>query len=318
MAIENGWSYYFRVLKYFGILPISLSEQGHVVSTKVNRRVYHIMFAVIQTFIISLFVYGKVKYWSVPLVNYGSTGQHFELLEEVLSGVINIILHPWMFFSMEENLKLVKNLLECDMRTLHLADKGRNYTLRNFFIATSCVVFFNLHCLTFFNDQPDLFSAARIIIMLEYLVHFTYDVAIMSFYTSLVWKVRSILERINRRFEDISRQFKFVSGNGRELTINNEIMNLLKIRNQVLVLCSCDLSSIYGLVILFVSGLMLVHMTHVPYYIVYRVEQEAWSSWVNAIFSAQTSILYIIPKLVVFVMIFTCNNIGIEVSFYNF
>lgn len=321
MAMENGWSCYFRVLRSYGILPISLSKERKVVSTKANRKFYHITFTVIQTVIILLFVYGKLKYWSTPLGDYGSTGNNFAFIEEILSGVVHIILHPWMFFLMEESLKLVQNLLECDRRTHHLAFEEKNYTLRNFIIAASCLVFFDINCLIFcssyHNFQVDFFFQTRTIIMFENAVNFTHAAIIMSFYTSLVSKVRSILGRVNRRFEEISRQLKFVSCSEHQaLTFNNEMMTLFKIRNEVLVMCSCDISSIYGFAMLLISGLMLLDMTHVPYYIVYRLEQVASSSWSNLIYSAQTSIAYITPKLVVFVLSFTCNTIGVEVSFY--
>lgn len=314
MLIEDGWSYYFRVLKYYGILPISLSKEGHVISTKLDRKVHRCMLTVIQVVITSLFIYGKLKYWS-SLDNYGATGESLQFIEEMTTGVIHIIIHAWMFLSMEENLKLVGDLLECDRKTFYLAVKERNHTLRNFVIVTSCVVFFAINGLicsfSYHNFQVNL-----TIIILEYIVNFTHSAIILSFYTSLVRKIESILDRVNFGFNEKSRHLKFLRGRKHTLSFNKEMVNLFRIRNQVLAIGSCHISKIYGFVNLLASAFMLFDLTHLPYYVVYRLEQQDFSTWKNIIFSVQTSILYIIPKLVVFVSTFACNNIAKEVSLY--
>lgn len=316
MPIEKGWSVYFRMLIYYGILPISLSKEGHVVSTTANRKVYYRMFIVIQTLIVSFFVYGKMRYWSDPLGGYGSTGQSFEFLEEITSGIIHIILHSWMFFSRGDNLKLVKNLWECDRKAVHLVVKECNHTFRNCIIASSCLVFFYMNvliiCLSYYKFKVDFLFEPRTIIMMEYIVNFTHATLIISFYTCLVWKVRTILERVNKSFENIARSLNFSPSS--ESSVYMEMKELFTIRNKVLVVCACRISSIYGFANLLVSAFMLMDMTHVPYYLVYRLEQEDFSTWKNIIYSIQTSVFYIAPKIVVFVLTFTCNNLEYEVS----
>lgn len=316
MLIETGWSYYFRVLKYFGILPISLSKEGHVVSTKLDRKVHRCMLTVIQAVITGLFIYGKLKYWSSTFVNYGSTGQSVGFFEVLSTGVINIVIHAWMFFSLEENLELVRDLLECDRKTFHLAVNERNRTLRTFFKVTSCIVFFAINGLAVSFSYHNLQLNSTIINM-EYIVNFAHSGFIVSFYTSLVKKVENILVRVNLGFDEASRHLKFLREKEDTLSLNEEIAKLFRIRYRVLAMCSCHISKVYGFVNLLASPFMLLDFTHGLYYLVYRLEQQDFSTWINIIFSVQTSILYIIPKLVVFLSTFTCNNIGKEVSFWG-
>lgn len=317
MRVEKGWSIYFHLLTWLGLLPISLSDSGTIESSAVNRKVYYRMLIVFQIITVFFLIYGKVKYWKSPLENYGPTGQYFEFSELIIYLVVQFIIYIWMLCSMEWHLSTIKSILEVDFKTIHLRKQDeKNHTLRNLKILSICVSFHWINS-TLLSAEYNSFSAdflieTRSVIMIEYEMNFTQGAVIISFYTALVWKVRTILERVNRRVEEMVEVKKHFS-----ITLSREIVSLLNLRNDILQVCVMDLSVIHGFAILLNSVLFLINLTHLTYYFIWRMERNNSLDRFQLSYTFQSSVLWLAPIVLNFVLAFTCNNIGKEVSFFK-
>lgn len=315
MKAEKGWSHYFTLLTWFGFLPISINNSGTLISSASNQNVYYRMFIVMKLIVITLFIYGQIQFWKSA--NYGSTGQYFEFLDQTCCGLITLTVYLWMFHSKKHNFNTVRGIFVLHSRTFYIRDPNeKNHTLRNLKILAFLASFHWINCSVIsaehYNFRADFFLRIRSVIMIQYELNFTQGAVILSFYTALVWKVKAILQRINSRLLEIVRTeklFRFESG--------FEIIHLLNYRNDALQLCVSDLSVIYGFVILIISVAVLNDLIHNTFYFFWRFEQKNALGVFPLFYTLRSSFLWLAPSTTIFVLAFTCNDIGKEVSFVS-
>lgn len=274
------------------------------------------MLIVMKLAIISLFVYGQINYWKLSLGNYGSTGQHFEFLDQTYYSLVAATNYLWMFHSKEHNFTTTRRIFALDSRTYYIRDPNeKNHTLRNLKILALMVSFHwinsTLISAELYNFRADFFLKISSVIMVQLDLNFTQGAVIVSFYTALVWKVKTILQRINSR---LLEKVRIVNLSRFESVF--EIMHLLNYRNDALQLCALDLSVIYGFVILIVSVAVLNDLINNTFYFFWRLDQTNARGVFELLYTLRSSVLWLAPSITVFVLAFTCNDIEKEVSFF--
>lgn len=137
---------------------------------------------------------------------------------------------------------------------------------------------------------------------------FVFQSTIMSVYTVVVLKIANIIKSANNRLDHIREEVE----NGVEVSI--EIVDLLRIRNDLLVLCFESLSNVFGIVNLCATVYMLIDIVQMWFFISLVFDNlHVFDYWIS-IWTIYTSVTWILPQAIIFVMAFTCNSVGEEVS----
>lgn len=313
MNIESGWSQFFNLLLYIGVLPISINQVGNVVSTNENKKNCVTVFVLIQLLIGIIFGYIYMNFWeSMVYDNHSKTGDWCELYEELACGAVFLLTLWWMFANWDNSTATIKTIIELDSQTCRYKDCcGPNYVKRNFKLSVFCSTFYFIQSLSISLLNP-IFNILLFLQMLQYAIGFIYSATVMSLYTTLVLKVNIILNRVNYRLQVVCQD---VQEGHYGIPQTMEILDLLSLQNQVLFLCFDDLSHIFGLVNCFVSVYMLIDFSQIVFYLVTVTEVYKYLSFGQLLKELNASILWMIPKTVIYVLVFTCNHVMKEVSF---
>lgn len=308
MNVEVGWSYYFNSLSCFGIIPISLSKTGRVVSSKSDKSKYNKAVVVLCT-VNALLVCHNVLYGKAYSVyeNFSGVALIFEYSQRICSGIFLQALLIWMWMSVEPNILTLQYILESDMETKHCSlPTERNQTLRSFKILGFSLLFFPTDIIvqSFFIPNTKLIYSLQVI---QYVMVFLYITTLMSLYTVIVLKLKTVLQRINRRLDQLSWQFQD------DFESKAEILKLLRIRNKLLFIGFDDLSDIFGFVNLVSACYMLMDLTQVWFFVVLLMDVQEVTFLMFVIWLKNLA-FWLYPNIAIFMKAFYCNGINVEVS----
>lgn len=311
--MESGWSRYFNLLIYFGIIPISLNEAGRVVSTPYDKKMYLIIFLTLSIVNPLFLVNCALYYWSHYYYDYRSiTGGSYEFCQEIISALVMSVLLCWMFMNSQVNITSIRQILELDEQTRSYAYKLEpNYSVRYYRIHMICIIVTILNSVsTLAATHP--FHFVQGLQTIQYVMGFVYVATILTFYASLVSKIQLILQRVNSRLIVVSQEIQ----NGRlGISQFSEIMKLIDIREELLFICFKNLSNVFGFVMFIVSVYVLIDLIQITFIVVIFLEIMKDLSFVGVWRRASSSIIWVSTEIVSYVLVFTCNYIQKEVSF---
>lgn len=318
MNIERGWSLYFNLLTHFGIIPISLSSTGRVVSTPYDKRICLFMFVTLTILNTVLLMNCALNYWVYDA--YGDlsrTGYKYEYFQEIVSGSIMILLLSWMFFNSYDNVETFRKVLHYDEQTRDFKEfYGPNHTFRNFKINLLCISMTIINSIVIWTlaSQKNLHLYLQ---NFQYVISLVYFSTILSCYTSIVSKIHKILQRVNRKMKSVSLKVQMGNQGITEIEMLG-VLKFVEIRNEVLFICVENLSNFFGVVLCLISVYVLIDLTQIAFFIVVVLETKIKFS-LSDIFSRIFSyVIWVLPEIVVFILAFTCNSIQKEVSFCIF
>lgn len=314
MDVESGWSQYFNLLIYIGIIPISLSKMGRVVSTKSDKSKYNkavIFLCTINALLVCQGVFYGMAYSVYE--NYSLVALIYEYSQRICSGIFLQALLIWMWMSVGENFKTLQYVLESDKETKYCSlPNERNQTIRSFKILGCCLVFFPIDVIvqSFFIPHMKPIYFLQVI---QYCGVFVYISTLLSLYTAIVLKLKTILQRINRRLDKFCWPFQD------DFEAKLEILRLLRTRNGLLFIGFGNLSDIFGFVNLVSSCYMLIDLIQVWFFVVTLMDlQEIEITFWMLIVWVKNVAIWLFPNIAISMKVFYCNGINVEVSLFLF
>lgn len=302
MVPRSSLSRYFKLLVLTGVLSVSLKNGNQIVSSRVNKRLCFLSFILIN----SLQVIASYLLYRADSNEYSATSQEIEHMQKLSGCYIHILTHTWMYFHQTELLTIVKMITTCHMKFSSTSrEVQRNYRI---FVAYNVFYLLNgsilMLVIGFEYNFEILGSISAAVISLE--INFLVSTLILSFYSSLVSEVQRIVEQINGRLE------KMVVRGETSQRNHFEIHELLKIRNELLVLCVKDISFCLGVPLILISVFVLLSVAHITITCLWNFNLNM--TWIGIALNLGGNFYLIIPKMLLYVRVFGCNRLRNEVS----
>lgn len=311
MNFERGWSHYFHLLKCLGIIPISINKIGNVVSTKRDKQICLIVavtLIVFNTLLMSntiLFVKNSSMY-----EEFSKTGKIYEYIEQIANGVLLKIILIWMLIFRNENINVIQKIFQVEKETkLYSSPMNINFTWKYYKIFMFCS-FFLLIDSVIHIFAVQFYNLTFLVQLIQYFLYYFCSSILISFYTVLILKIKNILKTINFQLNIICKKKLNI---GKSL----EILKLLSIRNDLLSICCGTMSTVFGLTNLLYLLYILIDLVQIWFFIVLIMEFRNLDVWMILNFINGLSI-WLLPKIIVMLGLFSCNGIPKQVSFYFF
>lgn len=246
-----------------------------------------------------------------PYQELSETGGSYEFWQEIVSGCIFSVILMWMYANYQINIATVQKILEIDQQNrFYGSEQEPNCSKRYFTVNSVNAIITIFNSITMVSTFP--FNLPLTLQMVQYITSFMYSAAILSFYASLVSKIQLILRRVNSRLSTVCLEIQNGNHGIPELS---EIMKLLTVRNELLYICFKNLSTEFGLVVCLLSVYVLIDLTQVAFMIVITLEEFKDLTLKDIWNILHTSVIWVIPGIVNYMLTLACNGINNEVSF---
>lgn len=301
MLVVREWSVFFKLLTFIGVLPISISKNNRIVSTKSNKIACWISFCsqnLAQTVALYFTASNLFDYLSVE-----KTYKDMQVLQDCSSCIIHFVVHTWIFTQKPELLKILLLVITKRANSEIVLRNLRTFRNFNVFYHVGGVIIDLL--VSFLMSK---FAFESITILISNSINFLLSSLILMLFTTIVELIEDVLRKSNQRLEVIvfhverchcSKDYYF------------ELMDILKTRNDLLSLCSFNISRCFGVPLIFISIFLLICVSHVPIFLIWSLRNTF--SWITFVVASGISIYMVVPKIVVFKMVFSFN-LRIQVS----
>lgn len=296
----KGWKSYSVFLTLFGVLPIYGSFT-----------IYFIFFIIFQIITIFLFVINSE--WSSEINAYGSTGKISEYFQYIMSLVKQEGIICWCFLISKDFKNIFERAFYYYGNLRKFSNKKlKNQALINFKVYSICSILFiaNITVSKYFNlpDLKYMFTNGYGLAMLTYEIDFLRLSIFFTFYPAIISTLVDILKILNDRIERVCTVVQVLGANGSE--IFHQLVNLLNIRNDILDLCSNNISYSFGLAVAITTAYIMVEFVQAPFYLTFELTDDLHFDIRERFIIG----IWFSVKLVVFSRIFNCNDIMEQVS----
>lgn len=295
MFKERGWSVYSKLLTFSGVLPLY--------GSKIN---YLISFIFMQLLIISILIFNGLSYWKIAKQTYGTTAENSESYQYFLNSGKQQIFYIWLYFNSQNIVNLLEKMNSLD--EMMNRKSSSNIILKNIRINIISVIAFiiNVTFIKYFNSQSwlEMFTSTYSLVLFTYEIDYVRVTPIMTLYTVLVSKTVDILKKINERLE--------ILVNSKTEINSKNIKILLKVRSDLLVLCSVDISRNLGFSMFLVVSYLVIEFVRTPFFLTFDVTEDLEFEIKEKSFM----IIWFSIKIIIFTRTLICNSVGKEVSFY--
>lgn len=306
MTAIREWSLYFKVLTYSGVLPVSLSKNNREVSTLGNKRCCLASFCcqnLFQSLVLYLTVTDLVHYMDVQ-----KTYKDMQVFQLSAVCITHFLIHTWIFSQKTEIFKILSLVITKSTEVRDIAGK-------NFRFLRNLNIFYHVNgaliegIISFMVSE---FHLNNILFLVSVSLNFVLSTLVLSFLSTLVEVIEDVLRKSNQRLEVIV--FYLETNNKSYRRYFFELMDILKTRNDLLLLCSSNISRCFGIPIIFISMFVLITVAHVPMFFAWSMNLKDSFAWIPFLLATEISTYMIVPKILIFRKVFSFN-LRIQVRF---
>lgn len=305
MKAIREWSLFFKVLTYSGVFPVSFSKHDRIISSPRNKIVCRASFCCQNLIQVAVFYITANKYFEN--ITYEHTYRGMQILQLYSSCITHLLAHTWIFSQKNEILKIL-------LLVIAKTSSTKSIVLKNFKTFQNWNIFYHVNSVLIEVTISILMSKVtyqNIIFLLSSSCHFLLSTLVLTFFTTLVELIEDILRKSNQRLEVIVLQMETSKSCGSQFF---ELMDIMKTRNDLLLLCSSNISRIFGISLIFISAYVLICVAHVAIFFDWSLSMTDSFSWTQFLIAIEISFYTTVPKLFIFRNAFSLN-LRIQVRF---
>ena len=228
--------------------------------------------------------------------NYSMIGAIYEKIVLALSGLLQIIINLFLFTQKRNHLSIVKSVIGIECKYIRkdediICDKCLKLFKVNIIV---CIVCF-INCLLILTIVGSSASWQQLDTICFYMLYNFQTIFMGSFATMqtiLAFICKEIILAMNKKID------------GEVLKSVCEIKEILKDRNEILRICEFEISSLYGIPLLYIILCTLSTAPAGPFYLIVEFDENV-NDFLSAIWTIlNTCIIWITPSMVFPTMIF--------------